>query len=248
MERETCEGEFVRDFTKVAPRKILSCLLRSSSLVLGGSREVYFSNQSRFSTCFRKKQKKLGSLPHRCRLKRGGLSHPKNSIDFIGNGKAVLKEIMDEMPNFSVFKNNLNKAGQSYKDDSVLVDLQPDLKMANKVRMENEEDTSPGLKKSNRKESSAVGNYGVCDHLSDVMINTNAYVMEGVSALDGALSLIIVEKSPSSCGSGETLLDNVEGQCGINLVVDDGSTDLGGSTAVSPITESVTPVGVLASS
>ncbi|PKU84985.1 hypothetical protein MA16_Dca015201 [Dendrobium catenatum] len=52
--------------------------------------------------------------------------------------------------------------------------------------------------------------------------------MEGVSALDGALSPIVVEKSPSGCGSGEILVDTVKGQCGINLVVDDGSTYLGG--------------------
>ncbi|PKU64481.1 hypothetical protein MA16_Dca008404 [Dendrobium catenatum] len=109
-------------------------------------------------------------------INEGGLSHPKKYVDFIGKGKAVLKEIMDEMPNFSVLKNNLNKADQNFKDDSILVNLQPELEMANKVRMENEEDTSPGSKKSNRKESSAVGNFGECHHLSDDMVSVQEYI------------------------------------------------------------------------
>ncbi|PKU68692.1 hypothetical protein MA16_Dca009755 [Dendrobium catenatum] len=104
-------------------------------------------------------------------INEGGLIHLKKSVDFIGKGKAVLKEIMDEVPNFSILKNNLNKVDQNYRDDSVLVDLQHELEMAKKVRMENEEDTSPGMKKSYRKESSTVGNSGECHHLSDDMVN-----------------------------------------------------------------------------
>ncbi|PKU82592.1 putative serine/threonine-protein kinase [Dendrobium catenatum] len=43
-ERGSCEGEFVRGFTKVAPTRVPSHLLQPSSLVLGGSRESTSTN------------------------------------------------------------------------------------------------------------------------------------------------------------------------------------------------------------
>ncbi|KAL0906404.1 hypothetical protein M5K25_024896 [Dendrobium thyrsiflorum] len=48
-EKGTCEGEFVRGFTKVAPSKGYVPLLRSSSLIFEGFEGVYFNKKKRFS-------------------------------------------------------------------------------------------------------------------------------------------------------------------------------------------------------
>ncbi|KAI0519592.1 hypothetical protein KFK09_007043 [Dendrobium nobile] len=62
-------------------------ILRSpESLLLGGLREVFFSNRSRLSACFRRKQKELGSLP--CQGRRKGV-FMRASLAYCGSKRRV---------------------------------------------------------------------------------------------------------------------------------------------------------------
>ncbi|KAL0927324.1 hypothetical protein M5K25_001487 [Dendrobium thyrsiflorum] len=58
-EEEICEGEFVREFTKVAPSKGSVHLLRASYRIFEGLGGVHFSEKRRFSAGFGWKQKEV---------------------------------------------------------------------------------------------------------------------------------------------------------------------------------------------
>ncbi|KAL0921943.1 hypothetical protein M5K25_005895 [Dendrobium thyrsiflorum] len=58
-EGEICEGEFVREFTKVGPSKGSVHLLRASSQIFEGLGGVHFSEKRRFSAGFGWKQKEV---------------------------------------------------------------------------------------------------------------------------------------------------------------------------------------------
>ncbi|KAL0926305.1 hypothetical protein M5K25_002521 [Dendrobium thyrsiflorum] len=70
----------------VAPGKDLSRLLRSSSLLLGGSKGIFISIKSRFSACFRRNQKELDFLPAS-----GGSKRSQDSLPYLGWWKEFCK-------------------------------------------------------------------------------------------------------------------------------------------------------------